>query len=79
MKTFQIILKNNAISFLCSFSLICLNGCRFIGHKDNNAKENEEYYVAAYVWPSQHDEPRSRELLWSVGIGEVETLLKGKD
>ena len=32
--------------------------------------KNAEYIVAAYVWPSCHDEPMARENLWSEGIGE---------
>ena len=35
------------------------------------------YHVAAYIWPSCHDEPRSREALWSGGIGEWEIIQKG--
>ena len=34
-------------------------------------------YVAAFVWPSCHDEPRSREALWPEGIGEWEVIQKG--
>ena len=43
------------------------------GHKSNDAK----YSVAAYVWPSLHDEKRSRETLWPDGIGEWEIIKKG--
>lgn len=41
------------------------------------AQESSPYYVAAYVWPSCHDEPRSREALWPDGIGEWEVIKKG--
>ena len=37
----------------------------------------EKYIVAAYVWPSCHDEPMSREKLWGEGIGEWEMIQKG--
>ena len=36
-----------------------------------------EYYVAAYIWPSCHDDPRGRELLWPDGTGEWEIIKKG--
>lgn len=35
------------------------------------------YYVAAYVWPSCHDEELSRTLLWPDGTGEWEVIRKG--
>lgn len=35
-------------------------------------KAPQDYIVAAYVWPSCHDEPMSREALWGEGIGEWE-------
>jgi hypothetical protein len=38
---------------------------------------NDRYIVAAYVWPSCHDEPMSREKLWGEGIGEWEMIQKG--
>lgn len=36
-----------------------------------------EYYVAAYIWPSCHDDPLAREKLWTEGIGEWEVIKKG--
>ena len=36
-----------------------------------------DYYVAAYIWPSCHDEPMSREILWPEGMGEWEVIKKG--
>ena len=36
-----------------------------------------DYYVAAYVWPSCHDDPKAREVLWSEGSGEWEIIRKG--
>ena len=41
--------------------------------KDDSSAENQ-YDVAAYVWPSCHDESRSREVFWSEGIGEWEII-----
>jgi len=38
---------------------------------------NDEYKVAAYIWPSCHSEESYREVLWSEGIGEWEIIKKG--
>lgn len=46
-------------------------------NKTTGKVENDPYYVAAYIWPSCHDEPVSRELLWPEGIGEWEVIKKG--
>jgi hypothetical protein len=35
------------------------------------------YNVAAYVWPSCHNDPRSQKILWPEGIGEWEVIKKG--
>ncbi len=35
------------------------------------------YYVAAYVWPSCHNDPRGQEVLWPEGMGEWEVIRKG--
>lgn len=37
----------------------------------------DDYYVAAYIWPSCHDDPLARKKLWSEGIGEWEVIKKG--
>jgi hypothetical protein len=39
--------------------------------------QDVEYSVAAYVWPSCHDEEMSHEKLWEEGIGEWEMIQKG--
>ena len=44
---------------------------------DENSGITSEYAVAAYIWPSCHDEPRSREVLWPQGIGEWEIIQRG--
>jgi hypothetical protein len=36
-----------------------------------------DYYVAAYVWPSCHDDAMAREYLWPEGEGEWEVIKKG--
>jgi len=36
-----------------------------------------DYLVAAYIWPSCHDDPLARKKLWPEGIGEWEVIKKG--
>ncbi|MGM0619537.1 MAG: glycosyltransferase WbsX family protein [Bacteroidota bacterium] len=43
---------------------------------DENPKE-DEYYVAAYVWPSCHHDERFGDMLWPEGTGEWEIIKKG--
>ena len=76
MKPFQINWKIN-VSILYMLSLLFFSGCTSSPQKDITVMENHEYYVAAYVWPSCHDEERSREVLWGEGIGEWEIIKKG--
>jgi len=52
-----------------------VSGCSQSTKKEAPAKSN--YYVAAYVWPSCHDEPKLRKYLWPEGIGEWEVIKKG--
>jgi hypothetical protein len=43
-----------------------------------NDKRESEYYVAAYIWPSCHNDiPKGQEILWPEGIGEWEIIEKG--
>ncbi len=39
--------------------------------------EKNNYLVAAYIWPSCHDDPLAHQKLWSEGIGEWEVIKKG--
>ena len=45
--------------------------------KDNKLKDKGDYSVAAYIWPSCHDEEMSHKALWGEGIGEWEIIKKG--
>lgn len=38
---------------------------------------DNEYYVAAYVWPSCHHDERFGDMLWPEGTGEWEVIKKG--
>jgi hypothetical protein len=37
----------------------------------------DDYYVAAYIWPSCHHDARFGDMLWPEGIGEWEVIKKG--
>lgn len=46
--------------------------------KDENLSElNDDYYVAAYIWPSTHHDERFGDMLWPDGTGEWEVIKKG--
>jgi len=61
--------------FLGGLSLLVLN-CSSPMENDQKSAETT-YDVAAYVWPSTHDDPVARKHLWSEGIGEWEIIQKG--
>ncbi|MDR2920040.1 MAG: glycoside hydrolase family 99-like domain-containing protein [Tannerella sp.] len=44
--------------------------------QQSNQKKNE-YYVAAYIWPSCHHDERFGDMLWPEGTGEWEIIKKG--
>jgi hypothetical protein len=61
-----------ALSVISALSLTTFTSCI----QAVDAKDTEEYIVAAYVWPSCHDEQRSRDALWGEGTGEWEIIKK---
>ncbi len=42
-----------------------------------SSRSSSEYTVAAYIWPSCHDDPIGREVLWPERTGEWEIIKKG--
>lgn len=62
-----------------AFFLWMLSIATFTSCNQGTVAENktDKYHVAAYIWPSCHDEPRSRQVLWPGGIGEWEIIQKG--
>jgi hypothetical protein len=66
-----------SIGTLVILWMLISSGCASPAPKIRESKEKAEYYVAAYVWPSCHNDERGRELLWSEGIGEWEMIQKG--
>lgn len=77
MKSNQINFKSAALSVLCLLTISILSIHNSSAQKANEAKGNEGYSVAAYIWPSCHDEAMSHEKLWGEGIGEWEIIKKG--
>ena len=70
----------NVIIRLSAFTVLavlggCSSGIQSTGKEDTPEKSN--YYVAAYIWPSCHDDPLGREKLWPDGMGEWEVIKKG--
>jgi hypothetical protein len=72
-------MSNTSIRFNTLSALIILIGCisGVQAHSRKQEAKNSKYYVAAYVWPSCHDDPLAREKLWPEGIGEWEVIKKG--
>lgn len=61
-------------------SLLLLTGTGAIivtGCNSTPGNEKSTFEVAAYVWPSGHDEERSHEVFWGEGTGEWEIIKKG--
>jgi hypothetical protein len=72
-------MKNAIIRFSALIVLVILSGCSS-GVQSPQQKEKpakSDYYIAAYIWPSCHDDPLAREKLWPEGIGEWEVIKKG--
>ena len=44
---------------------------------DRQTEKQDDYYVAAYIWPSCHNDPMGQDTLWGEGIGEWEVIKKG--
>jgi hypothetical protein len=59
--------------------MVILSGCSSPVQtpKNEEKKADNEYYVAAYIWPSCHDDPLGKEMLWPEGTGEWEVIKKG--
>ncbi|HOW08770.1 MAG TPA: glycoside hydrolase family 99-like domain-containing protein [Bacteroidales bacterium] len=53
-------------------------GCSSASKPDLQEKKSlNNYYVAAYIWPSCHDDSLGRAKLWPDGTGEWEVIKKG--
>jgi hypothetical protein len=75
--------KNNLKNMHISVKIFCLTAILAtsvlynVAHAQKQLESNypeSNYYVAAYIWPSCHDDPLAREKLWKEGIGEWEVI-----
>lgn len=59
--------------------LVVLVGCSsgVVSPNNEDKPQKGNYYVAAYIWPSCHDDPLARQKLWGEGTGEWEVIKKG--
>jgi len=69
------IIKQTTTDVIIVIAVLLAYGCSQPSKKE--AATTNDYYVAAYVWPSCHNEPRLQEYLWPEGIGEWEVIKKG--
>ena len=72
-------MKNSFLKFSAIIPMIILFGCSSLVNKPSqqNKQSKSDYYVAAYIWPSCHNDSLGREKLWPEGIGEWEVIKKG--
>ena len=72
-------MKNQIIRLSILLVLVILSGCSSSVQSPDQAEKQSKsnYYVAAYIWPSCHDDPLGRDKLWADGTGEWEVIKKG--
>jgi hypothetical protein len=72
-------MKNATLKTLLLFALIIYSGSPLVSQSLQKGKKpaKNDYYVAAYIWPSCHDDPLGRKMLWPEGTGEWEVIKKG--
>ena len=63
------------ILFIAPVVAVIFFGCTSQVQSEKSTKN--DYLVAAYIWPSCHDDSLGRAKLWSEGIGEWEVINKG--
>ena len=63
--------------FVCLFIVFGFVSCISGPENDRQPEKKNDYYVAAYIWPSCHNDPMGQKLLWPEGIGEWEVIKKG--
>ncbi len=57
--------------------IIFLGSMSYAHSQQKKQTVKNDYLVAAYIWPSCHDDPLAHKKLWSEGIGEWEVIKKG--
>ena len=77
IKIYQV--RESIIRFCVLSVLVALSGCSAavrVPVQEEKPAESD-YYVAAYIWPSCHDDSLGRAKLWPEGTGEWEVIKKG--
>ncbi|MBR5297675.1 MAG: glycoside hydrolase family 99-like domain-containing protein, partial [Parabacteroides sp.] len=65
------------IQFVCCLLVLLCCSCNSPLQKDPSSCTKQDYYVAAFIWPSCHDDSLAHVHLWSEGNGEWEVIQKG--
>jgi hypothetical protein len=72
-------MKNAIVKFIVfivlSITYACFSGVKTPPQEVKDLKS--DYFVAAYIWPSCHDDSLGRAKLWPEGTGEWEVIKKG--
>ncbi len=76
MKIFQMPKKQLIVLFTFLNSLLMMN-CSQPEKTNAPTTVENDYYVAAYIWPSCHHDERFGDMLWPEGTGEWEVIKKG--
>ena len=58
------------LTLLLMVAITTICSCVSTPQRSGQLKEQDEYDVAAYIWPSCHNDPMGRDTLWSEGTGE---------
>lgn len=64
------------LTLLLMVAITTICSCVSTPQRSGQLKEQDEYDVAAYIWPSCHNDPMGRDTLWSEGTGEWEIIKK---
>ena len=70
-------LKPVCLLFLVLSFVVAFSSCILEGKTTGANISADDYYVAAYIWPSCHHDARFGEMLWPDGMGEWEIIKKG--
>ena len=70
--------RHSAFTGIAGFLLsMCVFACTSTEPINPEESGDDDYYVAAYIWPSNHHDARFGNMLWPEGAGEWEVIKKG--
>lgn len=76
MKRFEI--QRSHLNFLRNVACIYLITTAWVQTANSQRLDGkDDYYVAAYIWPSCHHDERFGNMLWPDGTGEWEVIKRG--